>query len=80
MVWLYGLLRKRPDSLLALLIEARSIDRERLQAGVVFRAGIKLGLEHPELAQSIIDQEESWQVKLVRSQARRRTGRGGPTA
>lgn len=57
MGWLLGLARKHPERLLSLLIRAREIDRYEGNMTAAFRAGLKVGLDHPELAQKVLKEE-----------------------
>lgn len=48
----------RPETLLGLLIRAQDIEEESASMAAAFRAGLRLGLAHPELARQVIEGEE----------------------
>ena len=52
--WLLGKAINNPDRLLALLIRAQRVEDNEIRASIIFRAGMKVGLNHPEIARSVI--------------------------
>lgn len=53
-MWLLAKAKNNPERLLSLLIRAQRIEDNELRASVIFRAGMKVGLNHPEIARSVI--------------------------
>lgn len=54
MMWFLRIIKKDPDRLLSLLIRAHRIDDNELQVSRIFRAGMKVGLNHPEIARNLL--------------------------
>lgn len=50
--------RRRPDHLLGLLIRAQDITETDASMAAAFRAGLRVGLAHPEIARSVMEQEQ----------------------
>lgn len=53
-MWLLAKAKNHPDRLLALLIRAQQVEDNEIRASVIFRAGMKVGLNHPEIARNVI--------------------------
>ncbi|QGH74555.1 hypothetical protein HYQ03_gp68 [Arthrobacter phage Kuleana] len=52
---------RTPDSFLALLIHARDVQEHEASVSAAFRAGLRVGLAHPEIAEryvATIEEEE----------------------
>lgn len=62
-VWLTKKLITNPDHLLALLIRAHKIEDNQTRASMIFRAGLRIGLTHPEIARSVLESPEpEWMI------------------
>ena len=59
--WLFDTGRKRPVRLLKLLIRAHELDMQEASMSMAFRAGIRLGLKHPELGREVLGEPE-WTI------------------
>lgn len=55
MFWLLGLLTRNPERLLSLLIKAHDLDQEQWSVSATFRAGMRVGLDHPETARRALE-------------------------
>lgn len=48
---------RNPERLLSLLIRAHDLDTLEASMSAAFRAGLKVGLEHPELGRKVLSEE-----------------------
>lgn len=63
MFWLLNLLRKRPEGLLTLLARAHHIDTTQASCSAAFRAGLKVGLDHPEIGRALRERNDpEWTI------------------
>lgn len=63
MLWLINLLTKNPERLLSLLIRAHNLDREDWSVSATFRAGLKVGLDHPEIGRQVLERKDpEWEI------------------
>lgn len=60
--WFFKMGRNDADSLLALIIAARTLQEDRATFSTAFRAGLKIGRKYPAEADKILGQEIEWHI------------------
>lgn len=56
--WLVKKVAHNPEGLLALLIRAQKIEDNQSRASLIFRAGLRVGMLHPEIAREVLESPE----------------------
>lgn len=56
--WLVRINREDPGSFLRLLLRAQEIQEHDESMSAAFRAGLRVGLAHPEIARAVVEEEE----------------------
>lgn len=59
--WLFRIGKNDHQGLLKLLLRAHEIQEDEASMAMAFRAGLKLGLQHPELGRQVLGEPE-WMI------------------
>jgi hypothetical protein len=59
--WLVSAGSSRPERLLKLLMRAHELDTTEASMAMAFRAGIRIGLQHPDLGRQVLGEPE-WMI------------------
>lgn len=59
--WLARTGRTKPERLLKLLLRAHDLDSTEASMAMAFRAGIRVGLQHPDLGRQVLGEPE-WMI------------------
>jgi hypothetical protein len=54
---------RNPERLLSLLIRAHTIDLTESSCSAAFRAGLKVGLDYPEIGKNLLERKDpEWEI------------------